>query len=69
MVQGPRRSRLGAWWGEVYPGVVGYRVGGGEGYTGTHPQAIPGPIFSIYLALGPTYGQMKVILEVSEIGV
>ena len=27
------------------------------------PQAIPGPIFNLFLRPGPTYGQMKLILS------
>ena len=44
---------------------VGSWVGGWEGYTGTQPQPSQGPIFSIFKVKGPTYGQMKAILEVS----
>ena len=44
------------WWEGGYP----------EGcYTGYPSRTIPGPIFSIFKARGPTYGQMKLILEVS----
>ena len=34
-----------------------------EGYTGTHPATVPGPIFNLFLRLRPTYGQMKAILR------
>ena len=50
--------------GRGVPGVWD-RVGAGEGYTGYPARHAPGPIFSIYLALGPTHGQMKVILRFS----
>ena len=43
-------------------GWVGTRVGTGEGYTGTQPGLLPGPIFNLILRQGPTYGQMKAIL-------
>ena len=33
-------------------------------YTGTHPPAIPGPIFDHIPALGPTHGQMKAIFSI-----
>ena len=55
--------------GVVYPGwwqggVAGWVPGGctGEGYTGTQPTLIPGPIFNLFLRLEPTHGQMKAIL-------
>ena len=41
------------------PGVVGMWVGTGEGYTGTQPPNIPGPIFNHILKIDPTHGQMK----------
>ena len=45
----------------VYPG---YGTGweGWEGYTGTHPDTLPGPILYLFQPQGPTYGQMKVFL-------
>ena len=47
-------------------GAVG-RVGTGwvywEGYTGTHPGPSQETILSLFLPQGPTYGQMKLILE------
>ena len=51
--------------GGVYPGwwMVGTGVGGWEGYTGTPPVHSQDTIFSIYLRLRPTYGQMKAILS------
>ena len=64
-VQQTRGTRWGR--GGVYPGWgygwVGW-VGTWEGYTGTPPGPLPGPIFSIYLRLRPTHGQMKAILSV-----
>ena len=30
------------------PGVVRDWVGAGEGYTGTQPTTVPGPIFNIF---------------------
>ena len=54
---------MGAVAGGGVPGVVGTGVGGGEGYTGTHPTLIPGPIFNHIQPEGPTYGQMKAILR------
>ena len=46
------------------PGVV-RDWGGREGaIPGTHPVPSLGPIFSIYLRLGPTYGQMKAFLVI-----
>ena len=35
----------------------------GRGYTGVLPSPSQVPIFSIYLASGPTYGQMKAKLD------
>ena len=49
---------VGAGW--VYR--VGIWEGIWEGYTGTPPDQSQGPIFNIYLRLGPTHGQMKAIL-------
>ena len=60
----PGRSVPGV--GGGVPGVVGRvgtGVGGWEGYTGTRPPTIPGPIFNIFKAIGPTHGQMKAILD------
>ena len=37
----------------------------GRGYTGYYPASSQDPIFNIFKAKGPTYGQMKAILEVS----
>ena len=37
----------------------GIRVGAGRGYTGYPAGTLRDPIFSIYLASGPTYGQMN----------
>ena len=53
----------------VYPGWgtgVGSWVGTGEGYTGYYPGTLQMTIFSLNLASGPTYGQMKPFLEVSQ---
>ena len=48
----------------MYPGCG--RTGVGlEGYTGTHPGPIPGPVFSHIPEIVPTHGQMKAFLEVS----
>ena len=46
------------WPGGVYPG---WGVGGwaGRAIPGYYPAMLPGPIFNINLASGPTYGQMK----------
>ena len=52
-------------------GMTGGWVGSRRGYTGTHPGQSQGPIFNIFQAQGPTYGQMKafqLIYEVSQIG-
>ena len=45
-------------------GVPGYGMAGvgREGYTGYSPSTVPGPIFNIFQAISPTYGQMKAIL-------
>ena len=51
---------------------VGSWVGTWEGYIGYPPRTIPGPIFSLFPAIRPSYGQMKaisVIYEVSEMRV
>ena len=46
--------------GEGVPGV--WDEGGSwEGYTGVLPRHLPVPIFSLFPALRPTYGQMKAI--------
>ena len=48
--------------GEGVPGVVGTVgswVGTGGVLPGYPPSQLPGPIFNLNLALGPTYGQMK----------
>ena len=58
------RARL-AWWGRGVPGVVGTRWAWRGAIPGTHPDQSQDPIFSIFKAQGPTYGQMKAILEVS----
>ena len=50
--------------GRGVPGVVGYGVPGGC-TTGVLPGTLPVPIFNHILAQGPTYGQIKLILEVS----
>ena len=44
--------------GGVYPGY-GMAGWGREGYTGTQPYTLPGPIFNHILRIGPTHGQMK----------
>ena len=49
-------------WGRGVPGVGRLGVAG-RGYTGTQAQPSLGPIFNIYLRLGPTHGQMKVNLR------
>ena len=49
--------------GEGVPGVWDV-VGGLEGYTGTLPGPIPGPIFKLILETGPTHGQMKAFLDI-----
>ena len=54
---------LGGGWDRGVPGVVGSWVGREGCYTGYQPSTIPGPIFNIFLRLGPTYGQMKAILR------
>ena len=51
------------WWGGGVPGVVGYGVAGRVLYR-VPTRTIPGTIFSLFLALGPTYGQMKLNLVV-----
>ena len=44
----------------VYPGW--WRTGwAGRVHTGTHPDTLPGPIFSLIWLQDPTYGQMKAI--------
>ena len=53
-------SLAGGW--EGVPGVVGLGWAG-EGYTGYYPALSQGPIFSIFKAGSPTYGQMKAILS------
>ena len=50
--------------GGVYPGWWGWRVGWGGLYR--YPaRPSPGPIFSIFKAERPSYGQMKANYEVS----
>ena len=49
--------------GEGVPGVWD-REGGWEGYTGYLARPSQDPIFSIFKAISPTYGQMKAIYEV-----
>ena len=45
-------------------------VGAWEGVLPVpRPSTIPGPIFSIFQATGPTHGQMKLFYEVSKIRV
>ena len=46
-------------WGRVYPGW-GYRVGGWRAIPGYYPGTLQDPIFSIFKAQGPTYGQIRV---------
>ena len=48
------------------PGVGVYGWVAGRAIPGTHPDLIPGSIFSIFKAKGPAHGQMKAILEVSQ---
>ena len=48
--------------GEVYPGY-GTGVGLERYYTGYPPSTLLDPIFSIFKAKGPPYGQMKVNLR------
>ena len=49
--------------GRVYPG---YGTGGRAGRAIPVPsRTLPGPIFSIFKAKAPTYGQMKANYEVS----
>ena len=50
------------WVGEGVPGVWDWGRAG-RGYTGTPARTLPGPIFSLFKAKGPTYGQMKAILD------
>ena len=46
---------------------MGWRwVGGWEGYTGYHTQPSQDPYSTIFKAKGPTHGQMKLFLEVSD---
>ena len=45
------------WWGEGVAGVVSGRVSGRAIPVPQIP--VPGPIFSVILASGPTHGQMK----------
>ena len=45
--------------------MVGDWVGRRGVLPGYPPRTIPGPIIQLYSAKGPTYGQMKAILEVS----
>ena len=47
---------------EGVPGVWDRRVAG-RAIPVPHPSTIPGPIFSIFLAIRPTHGQMKAILR------
>ena len=54
----------GAGYGEGVPGVGVWWVGGGRGYTGTHPYPPMDPYLVIFSHKMPTYGQMKAILEV-----
>ena len=51
----------------MYPGwwVAGWVAG--VAIPGTTQPAIPGPNISIFKAISPTHGQMKAILEVSQI--
>ena len=44
---------------------VGGRWVAGWAIPVPYPYTIPGPIFTIFLALSPTHGQMKAFLEVS----
>ena len=64
MATAPRVPGYMYWVGWGVPGVVGRgvgREGGREGYTGTQPSTLPGPIFSTFPEISPTYGQMKAI--------
>ena len=50
--------------GGVYPGY-GRTGWAGRAIPGTHQDHPPGPIFNIYLASGPTHGQMKAFSGIS----
>ena len=47
----------------MYPGWWGRWVAGWRAIPGTTHPPSQGPIFSIFRARGPTYGQMKAILR------
>ena len=57
-------ARVSMGWGGGVPGVWEDWVGR-EGYTGTQPSPVPGPVFKDIPQISPTYGQMKAILRVS----
>ena len=62
---GAVRVRGGVWVGEGCTRGMGDRVGAWEGYTGTQPDTLLGPIFNIFSLKARTHGQMKAFLEVS----
>ena len=65
MVQGPLPPVLVR--GRGVPGVVGGWVPGRGAIPVPTQYPSQGPIFSLFPGLRPTYGQMKAILEVSQI--
>ena len=65
----PAEQLTSHWPGGGVPGVWDTGWVAGRAIPGYYPPTLPDPNISLYLALGPTHGQMKAILEVSEIRV